>query len=62
LQKIKPLAVILQPPMTKPIFEQVEIGTEKVAGRFLPSPNVDPLSLAAELEIFVNFVNETEET
>ena len=48
--------------MTKSIFEQVEIGTEKVAGLFFPSANVDPLSLAAELEIFVNFVNETEET
>ena len=58
LEKIKPLAVILQPPMTQPMFEQVEL----VAGLFPPSVTVDSSSLAAELEIFVNFVTETEET
>ena len=57
MEKIKPLAVILQPPMTQPIFEQVE----QVAGLFPPSVSVDSLSLAAELEIFVNFVTETAE-
>ena len=56
LQKIKPLAVILQPPLTKPNFEQVE----KVTELFPPSISVDCMSQYAELEIFVNFVNETE--
>jgi hypothetical protein len=54
LQKIKPLAIILQPPMAQPIFEQVE----KVAGLFPPSVSVDSLSLAAELENFVNFIHD----
>ena len=38
LEKIKPLAVILRPPMTQPMFEQVEL----VAGLFPPSVSVDP--------------------
>ena len=58
LEKIKPLAVILQPPMTQPMIEQVK----QVAGLFPPSVSVDSLSLAAELEIFVKFVTETKET
>ena len=55
LEKIKPLAVILQPPMTQPMIEQVE----HVARLFPSSVGADSLSLAAELE---NFVTETEET
>ena len=55
LEKTKPLAVILQPPMTQPMIEQVE----HVAGLFSSSVSADSLSLAAEL---ANFVTETEET
>ena len=55
LEKTKPLAVILQPPMTQPMIEQVE----HVAGLFSSSVSADSLSLAAEL---TNFVTETEET
>ena len=40
------------------MIEQVE----QVAGLFPPTVSVDSSSLAAELEIFVNFVTETEET
>ena len=58
LQNIKPLAVLLLPPLTQPLFEQIE----KFAELFPTSVCVDALSLSAELEIFVNFVNETEET
>ena len=58
LQKIKPLAVVLQPPLTQPLFEQVE----EIAGLFPPSVCVDALSLSAELEVFVNFVNATKES
>ena len=58
LKKIEPLAVVLQPPMTKPSFELVE----NVVGLFPPSVTVDPFSLAAELEVFVDIVNETEES
>ena len=58
LQKIKPLAVVLQPPLTQPLFEQVE----EIAGLFPLSVCVDALSLFAELEVFVNFVNATKET
>ena len=58
LEMIKPLAVILQPPMTQPMIEQVE----QVTGLFSPTVSVDSSSLAAELEIFVNFVTETEQT
>ena len=58
LPKIKPLAVILQPPLIKPSFEQVE----NVVGLFPPFVTVDSFSLAAELEVFVDMVNETEET
>ena len=55
LEKIKPLAVILQPPMTQPMIEQAEY----VAGLFPPSVSVDSLPLAVELE---NSLTETEET
>jgi hypothetical protein len=56
LEKIQPLAVILQPPINQITVEQVE----RVAKLFPPSVSVDPLSLAAELEIFVNFLRERE--
>ena len=58
LQKVKPLAVVLQPPMTKPSIQQIE----NVVCLFPPSVPVDPLSLSAEFEVFVDIVNETEET
>ena len=50
--------MVLQPPLTQPLLEQVE----EIAGLFPPSVCVDALSLSAEFEVFVNFVNATKES
>lgn len=57
LQKIKPLAVVLQPPLTTPSVQQVE----EVVNLFPPSVKVDPLSLSAEFEVFTSIVTQRNE-
>ena len=57
LEKIKPLAEVLQPPMKSVKFEQVE----EITKLFPPSVPVDSACLAGEFEIFTHVVDKSKE-
>ena len=58
LEKIKPLAQVLQPPITIPTPQQIEA----VIQLFPPSITVNPECLAAEFEVFANIVGGDKES
>ena len=56
LEKIQPLADVLQPPITSVDFEQAE----EISKLFPPSDTVDPACLEAEFEIFPQVVDRSQ--
>lgn len=58
LEKLKPLAEVLQPPLAEPTDEQLE----SVSRLFPPSVAINPECLCAEFSVFVNIVNNEKES
>ena len=58
LEKLKPLAEVLQPPLAEPTNEQIE----SLSRLFPPSVKINPECLCAEFSVFVNIVNNEKAT
>ena len=58
LEKIKPLAQVLQPPISIPTLQQIEAVIQLLP----PSTIIDPECLAAEFDVFANIVGGEKES
>ena len=58
LEKLKPLAKVLQPLLAEPTNEQIE----SLSRLFPPSVKINPECLCAEFSVFVNIVNNEKAT